>query len=397
MEAYLLDWASLLLRWLHVITAIAWIGTSFHFVLTDDRLYRPTDPDLLDKGVDGESWAVHGGGFYHFEKYKVAPKYLPATLHWSYWESYATWASGFALLTVLYFFHASQFLVDPRLVDWSSAAAVAAALAYLVVGWLAYDGICRIVGRDANGDVGGDLKVGALVVVYVCISAWVACRLFPGRAAFLLTGAMLATWMTANVAHVIIPGQRKVVAALRAGEAPDPNLGRRGKQRSVHNTYVTLPVVIAMISNHAGTLVDARWNWVALILLMVAGALVRFFFVMRHRNVSRWEVVPVVLVLFGITAWLVAPATTSTGANTPVSFAQVKAIVDARCVACHGAALASRNLRLDSDDAIVAHAKDIERQAVILRVMPLNNATRITDDERSVLGRWAGQGGGPVP
>ena len=252
MEAYLLEWGNLLLRWLHVIAAIAWIGESFHFVATDNRLYKPTDPDLVAKGVGGVSGAVHGGGFYHFNKYLVAPKNLPEHLHWSYWQSYTTWLSGFALLTVLYFLNASSFLVDPRVFDWSPAAAVGGALAYLVIGWVVYDGICRLVGRDKDGNVGGDLKVGVLVFVYVCVAAWVACRLFPGRAAFLLTGAMLATMMSANVAMVIIPGQRKVVAALRAGQTPDPNHGRRGKQRSVHNTYVTLPVIVAMLSNHYG-------------------------------------------------------------------------------------------------------------------------------------------------
>jgi uncharacterized membrane protein len=399
MEGYLLDWANLLLRWLHVIAAIAWIGTSFHFVLTDDRLYKPTDPDLLDKGVDGESWAVHGGGFYHFNKYRVAPKHLPDDLHWSFWEAYTTWASGFALLTVLYFFNASSFLVDPRVHDWSAGAAIVGALAYLAIGWIVYDGICRLVGRDKQGNVGGDLKVGVLVFFYVCVSAWVACHLFAGRAAFLLTGAMLATMMSANVAMVIIPGQRKVVAALRAGETPDPNHGKRGKQRSVHNTYVTLPVIVAMLSNHYGSLVQGRWNWLALILLMAAGAVIRLFFVLRHKGPSRWELVAVALVLIAATMWIGAPDTiatkgssTSTTAPEPVPFTRVQAIVQARCVMCHNEGFANKNVRLDSDAAIVQHARDIEQQAVIFKAMPLKNATGITDDERAALGRWVAAG-----
>jgi len=400
-QAYLLEWANLLLRWLHVIVAIAWIGTSFHFVLTDDRLYKPTDPESLAKGVDGESWAVHGGGFYHFNKYRVAPKLLPDHLHWSYWESYSTWLSGFALLTVLYFVNASSFLVDPRVFDWSPGAAIAGAIAYLVVGWVVYDGICRLVGRDADANgkmqVGGDLKVGVLVFVYVCAAAWVACHLFAGRAAFLLTGAMLATLMSANVAIVIIPGQRKVVAALRAGQTPDPNHGKRGKQRSVHNTYVTLPVIVAMLSNHYGAVTQGRWNWLALILLMAAGAVIRLFFVIRHKGVSRWELVPVALLLIAATAWIAAPAPSVAVADVePVSFARVQAIVDARCAMCHNAALASKNVRLDSPAEIVRHARDIEQQAVILKVMPMNNATGITDEERATLGRWV-VAGAPHP
>jgi uncharacterized membrane protein len=393
MEGYLLEWANLLLRWLHVITGIAWIGTSFHFVLTDDRLYRPTDPDLLAKGVDGESWAVHGGGFYHFNKYRVAPKSLPENLHWSYWESYSTWLSGFALLTVLYFFNASSFLVDARVHDWSPGAAIAGALAYLVVGWVVYDGICKVVGKDKDGNVGGDRKVGALVFVYVCAAAWVACHLFAGRAAFLLTGAMLATWMTANVAMIIIPGQRKVVASLRAGQTPDPNHGKRGKQRSVHNTYVTLPVIVAMISNHYGTLTQGRWNWLGLLLLMGAGAVIRLFFVLRHKGPSRWELVPIALVLLAATAWIGAPAKSDAPtAATAHTFGEVQAIVAQRCVMCHNAALANKDVRLDSPEAIVARAKDIEQQAVILKTMPFNNATNITDAERATLGRWVRAG-----
>ncbi len=394
MDAYLFEWGNLLLRWLHVITAIAWIGTSFHFVLTDDRLYRPTDRDQLDRGVDGESWAVHGGGFYHFNKYRVAPKTLPAHLHWSYWEAYSTWLSGFALLTVLYFFNASSFLVDPRVHAWSSAAAIAGALAYLVVGWIVYDGICRLVGRDAAGNVGGDRKVGVLVFLYVCVAAWIACHLFAGRAAFLLTGAMLATMMSANVAMVIIPGQRKVVAALRAGETPDPNHGRRGKQRSVHNTYVTLPVIVAMLSNHYGWLTQVRWNWLALILLMGAGAVIRLFFVLRHKGPSRWELLPIPLVLIAVTAWLARPApAVEPAALAPPTFAQVQDIVATRCVVCHNAQVANKNVRLDSAEAIVSHARDIEQQAVILKIMPMNNATGITDAERATLGRWVASGG----
>jgi len=404
MTFYLLDWANLLLRWLHVITAIAWIGTSFHFVLTDDRLYKPTDPDSLAKGVDGESWAVHGGGFYHFNKYRVAPKLLPDDLHWSYWESYSTWLSGFALLTVLYFFNASSFLVDPRVHAWSGGEAIVGALAYLVIGWIVYDGICRLVGRDAQGNVGGDAKVGALVFLYVCVAAWVACHLFAGRAAFLLTGAMLATMMSANVAMVIIPGQRKVVAALRAGATPDPNFGKRGKQRSVHNTYVTLPVIVAMISNHYGQLTQGRWNWVALILLMTAGAVIRLFFVLRHKAPARWELVPVALVLIAAVAWIDVPDTTepsdaastsspvATSTGSPVPFEQVHTIIATRCVMCHNAVVANKNVRLDTAENIVLHARDIHQQAVILRAMPLNNATGITDEERGILGRWVAEG-----
>ena len=226
MHAYLLDWVNLLLRWSHLITSIAWIGSSFYFVMLDNSLRAPVDDDLKRKGVDGEFWAVHGGGFYHSNKYRVAPTWLPlpSNMHWSYWESYSTWLTGFGLFTVLYLFNATTFLVDKAVFDWSPAAAVAAALAFLVVGWLAYDAICRTLGQRRNGD----LIVGVCVFVFVVFASWLACRLFAGRAAFLLVGAMLATTMSANVLFWIIPGQRKVVAQLRAGEPVDPIHGERG-------------------------------------------------------------------------------------------------------------------------------------------------------------------------
>ena len=243
MEGYILDWANLLLRWLHVIVAIAWIGSSFYFVWLDNSLTKPTAPDLKDKGVDGELWAVHGGGFYNPQKYLLAPKQLPDHLHWFYWESYSTWMSGFALLTVVYLFNANVYMIDRSVFDMTATTAVLLALGFLVVGWLVYDTICRVFGKN-------DRVVGILVAIYVVIAAFAATHLFSGRAAFLLIGAMIATIMSANVFFWIIPGQRKVVASLKAGEKPDPIHGKRGKQRSVHNNYFTLPVLFIMISNH---------------------------------------------------------------------------------------------------------------------------------------------------
>jgi len=265
---YLLDWANLLLRWAHVITAIAWIGSSFYFVFLDNSLTPPSAPDLRAKGVGGELWAVHGGGFYHPQKYLVAPKALPENLHWFYWESYSTWLTGFGLFTVLYLFNAGTFLVDRSVFDWSPAAAITAALGFLAAFWLVYDGICRAFGQRKNGD----LIVGAGVFAFVVFASWLACQLFAGRAAFLLVGAMLATTMSGNVFFWIIPGQRKVIAQMKAGVAVDPVHGQRAKQRSVHNTYFTLPVLVAMLSNHYGWLHSDEQNWLVLVLLMLAGA-----------------------------------------------------------------------------------------------------------------------------
>ncbi|MEK8026373.1 urate hydroxylase PuuD [Pseudaquabacterium rugosum] len=407
--AYLLDWANLLLRWAHVITAIAWIGASFHFVMLDNSLTPPEDAQLKDRGVDGELWSVHGGGFYHATKYRVAPRWigLPAedgrpapgrmrALHWSFWESYSTWLTGFGLFTTLYLFNAGTYLVDRRLQDWSAGTAVAAALGFLAVFWLAYDLICRGLGQRRHGDRWVGLGVAALVVG----ASWLACRWFPGRAAFLLVGAMLATAMSANVFFWIIPGQRTVVGQLRAGQAPDPVHGQRGKQRSLHNTYFTLPVLVAMLSNHYGWLHEGRHAWAVLVVLMAAGALIRHSFAMRHaaqvqgRPAPWWAAACGVVLLIGLVVALrPAPRPAADAATAaPAAFAAVQAVVQQRCVLCHNAQLANKGVALHTPELIQRQAAAIQQQAVQARTMPLNNATGITEDERALLGRWFAAG-----
>jgi uncharacterized membrane protein len=396
MDAYLLDWVNLLLRWAHVITAIAWIGASFYFVLLDSSLTKPEHEDLKAKGVDGELWAVHGGGFYHSNKYMLAPRWrpLPENLHWSYWESYSTWLTGFALFTVAYLFNAGTFLIDKRVFDWTPAAAVAGALGFLVAFWLVYDVICRAFGQRA----GGDRIVGIGVTVFVVAASWLACQLFAGRAAFLLVGAMLATAMSANVFFVIIPGQRKVVAQLRAGQTPETIHGQRGKQRSVHNTYFTLPVIIAMLSNHYGWMTGGKHNWVVLVGMMLAGALIRHSFVARHRahvlgQRTPWEyAIAGVAVIAALVVWM-APARAPTAAASaasaaPVTYAQVRAVIEQRCVLCHNAQVQQKNVALHTPELVKQHALAVYQQASVLKLMPLNNATQITDDERALIQRW---------
>jgi uncharacterized membrane protein len=400
MDAYLLDWLNLLLRWAHVITAIAWIGSSFYFVLLDNSLSKPEHDDLKAKGVDGEMWAVHGGGFYHANKYMLAPRWraLPDNLHWSYWESYSTWLTGFALFTVLYLFNAGSFLIDKTVFDWSPAAAIAASLGFLVAFWFVYDAICRAFGQRERGD----LIVGVGVTAFVVFASWLACQLFAGRAAFLLVGAMLATAMSANVFFVIIPGQRKVVAQLRAGQTPDAIHGQRGKQRSVHNTYFTLPVIVAMLSNHYGWLYQGQHNWIVLVLLMLAGALIRHSFVARHkahvehRRVPWEHAVVGTLVLVGLAVWLAPPPTASSAAASRVaSYAEVRAVIDQRCAMCHNAQLAQKNVALHTPELLKQHAQSVYQQVAVLKLMPLNNATQITDAERALVKRWF-EAGAPI-
>jgi len=390
MEAYVLDWVNLLLRWAHVIVAIAWIGSSFYFVFLDNSLTQPADPDLKAKGVDGELWAVHGGGFYHPQKYMVAPKAIPENLHWFYWESYSTWLTGFALFTVLYLYQAGTFLIDRNVHAWSPAGAIAAALGFLVVFWIVYDGICRFFGQRE----GGDRIVGIGVTVAVVLASWLACQFFAGRAAFLLVGAMMATSMSANVFFWIIPGQRTVIAQMKAGQPVDPVHGQRAKQRSVHNTYFTLPVLIAMLSNHYGFLYGAPHNWLVLVLIMLAGALIRHSFVARHKALVQGQPVPWLYagvgtaVIVGLIVWLAPAPVPKAAAAAPVSFAQVQAVVAQRCAMCHNEQVISKNIQLHTPELIAKNAQALYQQAVVLKAMPMNNATQITDAERTLLGRW---------
>jgi uncharacterized membrane protein len=391
MESYLLDWANLLLRWAHVITAIAWVGSSFYFVFLDSSLTPPVDEDLKRQGVSGELWAVHGGGFYHPVKFNVAPPKLPEHLHWFYWESYSTWLTGFALFSISYLWSPGTYLVDRSLMDWSPGVAVVAALSFLVVFWIAYDAVCRIFGQRPNGDA----IVGALVLVLVCAASWLACHWFAGRAAFLLVGAMIATAMSANVLFWIIPGQRKVVAAIKAGQPVDPVHGWRGKQRSVHNTYFTLPVLFSMLSTHYSFTWSHPLNWLVLILMMFAGAAIRQFFVMRHgyklgRNPHPLPYALVgIAVIVGVVVWL-WPGASAPAAAAPrtAGYADVQKVLEQRCYMCHGSQVQMKNVRLDSPAALKQHAQAVYQQAVVTKLMPMNNATGMTDSERALVAEW---------
>jgi uncharacterized membrane protein len=400
MESYLLDWANLLLRWVHVVTAIAWVGSSFYFVFLDSSLTPPVDEDLKKQGVSGELWAVHGGGFYHPVKFNVAPPKLPGHLHWFYWESYSTWLTGFALFAVSYLWSAGTYLVDKSVMDWAPGAAIAVALAFLAVFWLLYDAICRVFGQRPKGDA----IVGALVLVLVCIASWLACHWFAGRAAFLLVGAMIATAMSANVFFWIIPGQKKVVASIQAGQPVDPIHGQRGKQRSVHNTYFTLPVLFSMLSNHYSFTWSHPRNWLVLVVMMVAGAAIRQFFVMRHgwklgrnRHPLPYALVGVALIV-AVVVWL-RPDTASAAAppaTAPADYAAVRQVLEQRCFMCHGPQVQMKNVRLDSPVAVRQHAQSVYQQAVVTRLMPMNNATGITEAERALIARWF-RAGAPAP
>jgi uncharacterized membrane protein len=386
---YVLDWMNMLVRWLHVITGIAWIGASFYFVWLDNSL-RPPAPgsDLARKGVAGELWAVHGGGFYNPQKYLVAPAELPAELHWFKWEAYSTWLSGFALLVIVYWLNAQAMMVDRSVADLSAWQAVGVGAGSLVAGWVVYDLLCRSkLGRH-------DLAFGVVVFALLVGAAWGLTHILGGRAAYMHVGAMIGTIMVANVAMVIIPGQRKMVEAMRAGGKPDPVYGIRGKQRSVHNNYFTLPVLFIMISNHFAMTYRHPHAWAVLAVIMAAGVFIRHFFNLRHKGRVEW-IYPAVgaALLLGLAVALAPPRpSASSGA---VDFARVETIIRQRCVSCHAAhptqpgfASAPAGVMLDDAQGIARNAPRIYQQAVQLKAMPLANMTNMTDEERAQLGAW---------
>jgi uncharacterized membrane protein len=408
--AYLLDWCGLLVRWLHVIAGIAWIGSSFYFVWLDNSLEPLGEREPPDPRVAGELWAVHGGGFYRSRKYRVAPEVLPPTLHWFYWEAYTTWSSGFALLCLLYFLRAEAYLIDPAVLALSKAGAIAISVGVIVGSWLVYDGLCR-------SPLGQKPRALAVAVAAVTAGeAWGLCQLFSGRGAFMVFGAALGSIMVANVLFVIIPGQRELVSAKREGREPDAGPGLRGKQRSVHNTYFTLPVLFVMISNHYAMTYGARYNWLVLIAMSFAGACIRGWFVARQKPEGRRgarAVVPAALGVGTLAGLVVAlapaemPVTSggvsgdggpADGSSVATDVTQVQAIVAQRCVPCHskrpkqlGFNAPPNGVMLETLDELRAHLPEIQKQ-VALRAMPLGNLTGMTDDERAKLLMWIGHG-----
>jgi uncharacterized membrane protein len=406
MSAYFLEWLSLLGRWLHLVAGIAWIGSSFYFIWLDNHLMAPTDPALARRGVAGELWAVHGGGFYNAHKYRVAPETLPPVLHWFYWEAYTTFLSGFFLLCLLYYGQAEVYLIDPTVAALSKPAAIAIGVAFLVGGWLVYDGLCRSpLGRSGPA-------LSAVLTVLLSAAAWALCHLFSGRGAYMEFGAMLGTIMVANVFFVIIPGQRELVRAKQEGREPDPKHGIAGKLRSTHNTYFTLPVLFVMISHHYAMTYGARENWLVLIAICAAGVSLRLYFVARHRaheRNGRTSPLPAALGLLTLAGVAVAlmpqpnrggDARSGGAAAFPSNgtFARIQAIVAQRCTSCHSAnptqsgfTAAPNGLLLDTPERILAHTEQM-RQQIATRAMPLGNITGITEEERTEMLTWIDRG-----
>ena len=391
MEAYAGEWLQLLIRWVHLITGIAWIGASFYFIWLDNHLLPPSDARDAPDAVGGELSAIHGGGFYHVQKFRVAPAALPSPLHWFKWEAYSTWLSGFALLVVLYWWHAGTYMIDRSVAAIAPWQAVALSAALLAFGWVFYDQLCKRLGFAR------ERVLGIALVLFFAVVAWALSNVLSGRAMYIQIGAMLGTIMAANVLFVIIPGQRQLVLAKEQGRVPDPVYGLRGKQRSVHNNYFTLPVLLTMISNHYPMTYGHPRAWLVLVCLLLLAAYVRHFFNLRHRGRTVW-VIPAIAAV-GALALAVAIAPERRSGSDDVSFRDVKAIVDARCVACHaekprqeGIAVAPKGVVLESPAQIAQNAAAIRQQAVASHAMPLGNLTNMTDDERARLGAWIDAG-----
>jgi uncharacterized membrane protein len=389
-DPYANEWLDLLVRWLHVIAAIAWIGSSFYFIALDNHLRPPADDADAERGVGGEAWEIHGGGFYQVQKYRVAPPALPEPLHWFKWEAYTTWLSGFALLIVLYYVNADTYLIDKSVADLSPAAAIGISIGLLVAAWVVYDVLCRLLPNE--------LVLAAVLLALVTAAAWGISHLFSGRAEYIQVGAMLGTMMAANVFLVIIPAHWELVRAKRAGREPDAAPGIRAKQRSVHNNYLTLPVVFTMISNHFPATYGHSYSWVILAALLVIGAWTRHFFNLRHTGRTAWWI-PVTAAL-GIAAVAVAirpQGSAGGGTAEEVPFSRARAIVSERCVPCHSlhptkVSSPPKGVVLDTAEQIQAQAGAIERVAVATKTMPLGNVTGMTQGERDALGAWIEQG-----
>jgi len=398
MDSSLLDFLSLLVRWLHVIAGIAWVGSSFYFIWLDNTIEPPPEgSDAKKKGVGGELWAVHGGGFYNPQKYTVAPATLPEKLHWFKWEAYTTWLSGTALLVLVYWLKAGAMMVDANVRTLSPLQAVGLGAASMIGSWLAYDLLCRSPLGKRDG------LLGLVVFGFITALAWGLAHTLGGRAAFIHVGAAIGTIMAGNVAMIIIPGQRRMVAAMKAGQAPNPDDGKRAKQRSVHNNYFTLPVIFIMVSNHYASTYSHPYNWAVLMLITAAGVSIRHFFNRKHKGVYAWQYPAIGAVLLAVVSWWTMPRLAPLPpVEGEVNFNRVRGIVGTRCVACHspaptfpGITVPQAGVLLHTPADLLANAERVYQQVVVTRIMPLGNATGMTEQERAVIAAWVRAGAKP--
>lgn len=390
------EWLHLGIRWIHIITGVAWIGASFYFIWLDMNLTPPKKGGYKDKdGVGGELWAVHGGGFYEVQKYRAAPPAMPDHLHWFKYEAYFTWISGFALLTVLYYFGAEIYLIDTEIADISVDAAILIGLGSLVGSWVVYDLLCKTPLIRHQG------VFGLVLFLLLTLSAWGLSQVFSGRGAYIHVGAMIGTIMAANVLMVIMPGQRAMVASAIKGEPADPAPGLKAKQRSLHNNYFTLPVLFIMISNHYPMTFGHDYGWLVLAGIALVGILVRHYFNMKNQGKAKqgFILLPISFVLLFVIAYAATPKKVDLSGGDKVPFATVQKIVSDRCASCHAAKPTNedfdappKGVKLETTAQIVREKTRIRMQTVDTNTMPLGNTTEMTQEERLLLGKWIAQG-----
>jgi len=406
-DAHLTEWLNLGIRWIHMIVGIAWIGASFYFVWLENNLNRSNPRE----GLSGDLWAIHGGGIYHLEKYKLAPPQMPENLHWFKWEAYTTWLSGVALLMVVYYLNPSLYLVLPGS-DLSPAAAVAIGFGSLIVGWFVYDLLCDSpLGKTPA-------LLGLVLFVLVIAACWGYSQIFSGRAAYIHTGALIGTIMVGNVFRIIMPAQRALVKAIEESRTPDPILPAKGLLRSRHNNYFTLPVLFIMISNHFPSTYGSQYNWLILAALGALSVLVRHYFNTRHdSNRFAWAL-PAAAVGMICLAFVLSPnrqpvpqnlapttpeqaslSEQQNGAAAPSQFNKVSSVIEERCAVCHSAnptsplfSAAPAGVMFDTPEQIQQMAAKIHAQAVASQIMPLGNITQMTEEERDLLASWIEQG-----
>ncbi len=385
-EGHIYEWMNLLIRWIHFIVGVAWIGASFYFNWLENNLNRNPPHD---EGIAGNLWAIHGGGFYHLKKYKIGPSELPAHLHWFKWEAYTTWLSGMTLLIIVYYLNAQLYLIDPAVRDISPAKAIVVAVVSVVASWIVYDGFCRSPMRHFPN------LLGLAILSYFCILAWFLCDVFSGRGAYIHVGAAIGTIMVGNVFFGIIPAQKKMVDALKQQTTLDPSIGATGLLRSTHNNYLTLPVLFIMISNHFPGTYGHSWNWLVLIAVSLISVFVRHYFNIRNMIKSLWWMLPVGFGAMVMVMWLTAPAAKPAVDSNTKSTVSVLSVINQRCTSCHsqtptqaGFAAPPAGLILDTMEQIEVNADRIYQATVVTKAMPIGNLTGMTQDERDLLSQW---------
>ncbi|MES2836652.1 MAG: urate hydroxylase PuuD [Bacteroidota bacterium] len=391
MEAHVVEWMNLVVRWIHVVFGIAWIGASFYFVFLENALNRTVN---LKEGIAGNLWAIHGGGFYYLEKYKVAPNQIPKDLHWFKYEAYFTWLSGFTLLVIVYYLDASIYLIDTDVMVLSAAQAIAISIGTLFLGWIVYNALCK------SFLVKNQILLSIVILVFITFMAWFLSQVFSSRAAYIHVGAMLGTFMAGNVFRVIIPGQKAMVNAAKDGKVVDPSLGKKALLRSLHNNYFTLPVIFIMISNHFPSTYGSAFNWIVLMGLTIASALIKHYLNLKEQGQKSVWILPIGIILIISLAFITRPTTKSVcKEDKAVSFAEVNDIIQKRCVSCHAAQptdevikIAPNGIMFDTKETILKYSERINQRAVITKTMPQANKTGITQEERDAIACWIENG-----